>query len=235
MTAMPAAPLVLLPGLICDARIFAGQLAAFPAAIAMAYDDQATDLAAMAARVLDRAPPRFALLGHSMGGRVALEIVRAAPHRVERLALVSTGVHEIRPGEAAKRHALRDLGREQGMAALVAAWLPPMIAAENARNEALVASLSQMCIDAGLARYEAQVAALLSRPEVESLLPRITCPTLVATGSLDVWSPPAQHQDIAAAVPNATLHSIAGAGHMLPAENPQAMNDAIRAWLSYPL
>jgi pimeloyl-ACP methyl ester carboxylesterase len=232
---MSVVPLVLLPGLICDARIFRAQVDAFPGAIALPGYGLANELVAMARLVLDQAPPRFALLGHSMGARVALEVVRVAPERVERLALVSTGTHGVRPGEADKRYALRDLGRDKGMVALVEAWLPPMISPENQRNEALVAPLREMCIEAGLDTYEAQIEALLSRPEVESLLPGISCPTLVATGSEDIWSPPAQHMDIANTLPNAQLRLIEGAGHMLPAENPQALNDAISQWLSHPL
>lgn len=223
--------LVLLPGLICDARIFDAQTAAFPDAIAVPGYDRDSDLRHMALRVLDLAPSRFALLGHSMGARVALEIVRAAPERVERLALVSTGVHGVRPGEAEKRYALRDLARDKGMAALVDAWLPPMVSPANRRNEALMASLNAMCFDAGLDVYEAQITALLGRPELDSLLPTIACPTLVATGAEDLWSPPAQHRAIADTIPNATLCVIEGAGHMLPAENPQALNHAIARWL----
>jgi pimeloyl-ACP methyl ester carboxylesterase len=88
-----------------------------------------------------------------------------------------------------------------------------------------------MCVEAGLASYEAQIAALLGRPEVESLLPRIDCPVLVAGGTLDVWSPPAQHQAMAALMPHADLRIIEGAGHMLPVEAPEALNEAIADWL----
>jgi pimeloyl-ACP methyl ester carboxylesterase len=223
--------LVLLPGLMCDDRIFHNQTAAFADTIAVPGYDLDDDLRSMALRVLDLAPPCFALLGHSMGARVALEIVRAAPDRVERLVLVSTGVHGVRPGEADKRYALRDIGRDKGMAALVDAWLPPMVAPANRADEALMESLGAMCVDAGLDVYEAQIAALLARPELNSLLPTIACPTLVATGSQDIWSPPEQHRMIAAAIPNATLCVIEGAGHMLPAEKPAALNRAIAQWL----
>jgi len=231
---MASVPLVLLPGLMCDGRVFAGQLAAFPDAIAIEGYGLDDSLTAMAARVLKQAPDRFALLGHSMGARVALEVVRAAPSRVERLALVSTGTHTVRPGEAEKRHALRDLGRDRGIEALVDVWLPPMIAPANLADTALVAAMRQMCIDAGLATFEAQIAALLARPEVESLLPDIRIPTLVAVGSGDVWSPPQQHREIADALPSAIMRVIEGAGHMLPAEDPRALNAAIADWLAAP-
>ena len=227
-----ALTLVLLPGLICDDRMFLRQTEALPGAIAIPGYGLDDDLRTMAGRVLNLAPPRFALLGHSMGARVALEIVRAAPDRVERLALVSTGVHPVRIGEADKRYALGDLGRTRGIAALVDAWLPPMIAPGNRNNDILVAPLRQMCIDAGLATYEAHIKALLDRPEVESLLPRISCPTLIMTGSEDAWSPPEQHRQIAQAIPHSVFRIADGAGHMLPVENAGALNGAIAEWLS---
>lgn len=230
-----AEPLLLLPGLLCDSLIFAAQLSAFPVAVAAADYSLEQDLGAMAERVIEAAPARFALLGHSMGGRVALEVIRRVPDRVTRLALLSTGVHLPTPGEAPKRYALRDLGRSEGMAALVDAWLPPMVAPARSGDPHFMAPLRAMCIQAGLARFEAQITALLSRPEVESLLPRIACPVLVAAGSEDVWSPPAQHAAIAALLPDAQLIVVQGSGHMLPVEAPDALNDSVAAWLARPI
>ena len=225
-------PLLLLPGLMCDARIFAGQLAGLASARMAADYGDLDDLGAMAERLLAAAPPRFAMLGHSMGGRVALEVVRRAPERVARLVLASTGVHPCRDGEQEKRHALRDIGRAQGIGALVDVWLPPMLGAAAARDTALVDTLAAMCRDAGMARYEAQEAALLNRPDVTALLPTIDCPVLVIVGSEDRWSPPEQHRGIAAAIPGADLVVIDGCGHMLPVEAPDAVNAALSRWLA---
>jgi len=230
-TSTEAAPLLLLPGLMCDQRIWAPQLAAFPGARSAAYGD-ADSLAEMARRALAAAPPRFSLAGHSMGGRVALEVWRQAPERVERFAIFSTGVHGLRPGEPDKRHALLEIGRSQGFEALIEAWLPPMIGPDQRDNKPLVEEMWQMCRDAGFDGCERQITALLNRPEVESLLPSITCPTLVGVGRDDAWAPPAQHEPIAAAVPGATLEIFEHCGHMAPVEAPDAFNAALERWLA---
>jgi len=228
--------LLFLPGLICDARTFAPQLAAFPQARAMDGYGSADNLSAMAAAVLAEADRQGAasldLFGHSMGGRVALEVVRQAPARVRRLALVSTGVHPVGENEAAKRHALRDLGREQGFGALVDRWMPPMLAPANKADPSLYDPLRAMCAEQGQQRFERDIAALLGRPDATGLLPAITCPVLVMTGALDGWAPPDQHRQIAAAIPQASLVIVPDAGHMLPLEAPQAVNAAVAEWLA---
>ena len=234
MRSAEAPRLVLLPGLMCDARVFAAQVARFPDAIAIDGFGTLTSLADMARYALSQVSGRIALLGHSMGARVALEAWRIAPERIDRLALVSTGVHLPQPGEADKRHALRDLGRAEGMAALVDRWLPPMVAPSRTHDAALIDPLRAMCIDAGLDVYTAQITALLDRPEVESLLPSIDCPTLVAVGQDDAWSAPAQHEAIADRIRDAELVVTYGAGHMLPAEAPEHFNAAIADWLARP-
>jgi pimeloyl-ACP methyl ester carboxylesterase len=226
--------LLFLPGLICDARVFAPQLAAFAQARAVDGYGQANTLEAMARVALEQAPESFDLLGHSMGARVALEVFRLAPHRVRRLALVSTGVHPLGADEPAKRRALQAIGHERGFEALVDAWLPPMVAEGNRANAALYVPMRRMCLDQGQPFFDAQIEALLNRPEQESLLSQVTCPTLVMTGEVDGWSGPAQHEAIAARIAAATLTIVPGAGHMLPLEAPEAMNEAIAAWLARP-
>src|SRR5262249_33980610 len=121
--------LVLLCGLLCDARVFAPQAAALADGCAILTIDflGLDSFSAMAERVLSRAPASFALMGHSMGGRVALEVFRRAPERIERLALLDTGVHGIVTGEADGRLKLVEMGRTKGMRAVAEAWLPPMV------------------------------------------------------------------------------------------------------------
>lgn len=227
------APLVLLPGLLCDATIWAAQVTAFPGRPVVVVDyGVCTSLEAMAEAALSQAGDRFALVGHSMGARVALEMMRMAADRVERLALVSTGVHPAGPDEPAKRQGLIDLARREGMAALSEAWLPPMVHPDRRADEALMAPLRAMVERQELARFEGQVAALLGRRNARPLLGAIRCPLLVAVGRQDSWSPPSQHEEIAAGAPQAVLRVLEDSGHMAPAEVPDALNTALAAWLS---
>ena len=226
--------LLFLPGLACDARIYAPQLAAFSDSHAIDGYGMADTLEAMARVALDQAPASFDLFGHSMGGRVALEVFRLAPERVRRLALVSTGIHPLREGEVEKRRALQQVGWDNGFEALIDEWLPPMVAEANRSDPMIFDTLRAMNLDAGQDVFDAQIHALVNRPPVDDLLPRIDCPVLVMTGELDTWSGPAQHHAIASRIADSTLVIVQGAGHMLPLEAPGAVNQAIASWLEKP-
>ncbi|MPS69676.1 MAG: alpha/beta hydrolase [Novosphingobium sp.] len=226
-------PLVILPGLLCDGRMFGGQLSAFPASMTVnGFYGGADSIEAMADYALARMPGRCALLGHSMGARVALEVSRKAPERVTRLALADTGIHPVRPGEKEKRYALRDLGRREGFGALVDAWLPPMIGPSRRGDIGFYASLRAMCMGSGQVVFEAQIEALLHRPEVGAVLAALECPVSLMVGDSDAWSPVDQHREIAEALGGAPLTIVADAGHMAPAERPDAFNAALRGWLA---
>ncbi|MGE5723023.1 MAG: alpha/beta fold hydrolase [Sphingomonadales bacterium] len=228
-----AAPLLLLPGLMCDERIWAPQLREFAAqgAIAVPGYGDARSLVEMARRALAQAPAHFSLVGHSMGARVALEVFRLAPERVERLALLDTGIHLPKPNEAEKRYALRALGVREGIGRLVDEWLPPMVHPARRSDPALMEPLRAMAIAGGVERYEAQIEALLGRPDVLPLLGTIRCPTLVGVGRQDGWSPVEQHEAIAAMIPGAELAIFEDCGHMSPVEAPRQVNAALARWL----
>lgn len=230
------APLYLLPGLICDEAIWAAQLRALSDLVSATVPDygNARSLEEMAERVLASAPARMSLAGHSMGGRVALEAFRISPERIERLALLDTGVHPVEPGEKKKRMALLEIGRRRGMEALVDVWLPPMVHPGRQTDAAFMAPLRNMCVRAGIRRFENQISALLGRADQRPLLSAIRCPTLVAVGSEDAWSPVSQHREIAAQIEGAEFVIFEGAGHMAPAEAPDQVNDALRRWLQQP-
>jgi pimeloyl-ACP methyl ester carboxylesterase len=187
---------------------------------------------AMARRVLETAPGDFVMAGFSMGGRVALEVMRIAPERVKALAIFDTGVHPRSPGEEIKRQAVIDLAHQQGMEALAARWLPPMILPAHLANEKLMADLTAMVCRATPDIHEKQILALLHRPDAQPVLQTIRCPTIVLCGRQDVWSPPEQHEPIAAAIPGARLVVAENCGHFLPVEAPEVLNAALRDLLA---
>jgi pimeloyl-ACP methyl ester carboxylesterase len=189
-------------------------------------------MAAMAERVLASAPARFALAGHSMGGRVALEVLRRAPGRVERLALLDTGYEAAVPAETEKRGALVDQARREGIASIAAAWGLPMLAPARRDDPALVQQVFDMVARMSPETYAAQTRALLSRPDATEVLRSVACPTLILCGRQDGWSPPERHERMAELLPQpALLRFIDDCGHMSMMEQPDAVLAAMRAWL----
>jgi pimeloyl-ACP methyl ester carboxylesterase len=193
--------------------------------------DGLSSMQAMAARVLSRAPDRFALAGHSMGGRVALEVIRSEPQRITGLALLNTGVHPVTPGEPAKRAHLVRLARQQGMSALARAWLPPMLDALHPSGPSVVERLAAMVQRFTAESFAGQTQALLDRPDARSLLPDIRVPTLLMSATGDRWSPVAQHESMQELVPHAKLAVIDHAGHFAPIERSSAVARHLREWL----
>jgi len=226
--------LLLLSGLICDQTIWQ-EITLDLALIAdlrllsfTGYDS----IQAMAQGVLKAAPAQFALAGHSMGGRVALEIMRLAPARVERLALLNTGARAAEDSEAQTRRRLVAIAREQGMTALAAQWLPPMMGAPPERVAAVMPRLVRMAKRATPDTFAAQITALLDRPDQLEVLPTIRVPTLLVSGAEDHWSPLAQHVEMHERIAQSTLVTIPAAGHMAPVEQPAAVGAALEAWLA---
>jgi pimeloyl-ACP methyl ester carboxylesterase len=227
-------PLFLLCGLLCDETIWAdipSRLAPVANAHVMSFAGFSS-ITGMAERVLAAAPPRFALAGHSMGGRVALEVWRQAPERVTALALLNTGVHPTRESEYDSRGLLVRLARRQGMAALADEWLPPMMGAPPDRVAQVMPALKAMVQRFTAESFAGQINALLQRPDARQVLPSITVPTLLLSGTNDTWSSLSQHADMQRSVPGSTLVEIAGAGHMSPVERPDAVARALKSWLA---
>lgn len=231
---LPSKPaLLLLCGLLCDAAIWRMQRTA----LSDLADVQVVDFAGfdsitqMAAHVLAIAPPQFALAGHSMGGRVALDIMRQAPARVLRLALLDTGIAPRRDGERDERLALVRLAHLQGMQALAQRWLPPMLHPDHVADAALMDGLMVMVQRQSAQSFAGQTNALLERPDAAPMLAQITCPTLLGVGRQDAWSPLTRHQDMARQIPQARLAIFEHCGHMAPVEAPSAVTAALRHWL----
>jgi pimeloyl-ACP methyl ester carboxylesterase len=226
-------PLLLLSGLLCDETIWADipERLGDDADVRIVSFRGFSSIPAMAEHVLALAPERFAMAGHSMGGRVALEVMRSAPRRVCGLALLNTGIHTVRDGEPQSRGHLLRLAYERGMSALAAEWLPPMMAG-GSRSTELMPRLTAMVERSTPDSYAGQINALLNRPETLSVLPTIGIPTLLLSGSEDTWSPISQHETMRRRIPHATLFEIHGAGHMAPFERPDAVAVALRQWLA---
>jgi len=225
--------LILVPGLLCDRLVWRETIAAFTAThdIVVPVLDDLDTIPAMAARLLSTAPRTFALAGHSLGGRIALEVLRQAPQRVSALALLDTGVHPCSVGEPQQRQVLLDIAATQGMRAVARAWLPPMVHPARRAEPAFMEPLEAMIARRTPRTFRNQVTALLDRPDATPVLGSIRCPTCVICGRQDEWSPPAQHESIAARISDAQLTVIDDAGHMAPCERPEAVVTELRRWL----
>ncbi|MDR0779188.1 MAG: alpha/beta hydrolase, partial [Pseudomonadales bacterium] len=173
----PAKPvLYLLPGLMCDAAVWREQQAALCAQfdVRIPLFRGFDSLRAMAESVLRDAPARFSVAGHSMGGRVAFELMALAGPRIERFAVLDTGAHPVADGEAHKRQILLDAARHQGMQAVATAWILPMLHPDHHGDTALIAEITAMILRNSLADYAGQMRALLSRSDQRAYLPQIT-------------------------------------------------------------
>ena len=226
--------IILIPGLLCDASVWAAQVGPLSAFGRVAVADVSTQssIADMARDALRLAQGPLTVIGHSMGARVALAMVEQARERVTRLALIDTGVHPRREGEEAGRQVLVDLANTQGMAALAARWLPPMVNESRASDATLMSPLTAMVERATPQQHARQIGALLGRADARPLLATIACPTLVMVGRQDRWSPLAQHEEIAAAIPGAKLVVIEDAGHFSLVEQADAVTEALVDWLA---
>jgi pimeloyl-ACP methyl ester carboxylesterase len=236
---MTAHSLILIPGLMCDATVWAPQVAGLEDLAQIRIPDHglADSLPAMAESILRQAPQRFAVAGHSMGGRVALELVRRASHRITGLALLDTS-YLPRPEGAAgerelqERHKLLELAQREGMRAVGERWLRiPMVHPDRFGDRELLERILGMIEQRRPEQFAAQVRALLARPDATSLLGTIRCPTLVLCGKDDAWALLTAHRTMAALIPGSTLVSIPHCGHMSTLERPQPVNRALRAWL----
>ena len=234
-----ASTLLLVPGLMCDASSWGGVPSALPGVDCRVVDHgQADSLVQMAEQLLAQAPARFALAGHSMGGRVALEVMRIAPERVTHLGLFDTGHLPKAAGaagdeEVRKRMALLAIAREQGVRAMASEWVKGMVAPHRLVDRPLIDAILGMFERKSADIFERQLRALIQRPDATPVLAQIRVPTLVLCGELDAWSPPAQHQAMANCIAaRPAVVSITDCGHMAMQEQPEAVAAAMRQWLS---
>lgn len=230
----PLPTLILIPGLLSDRTVWEPVVARFAPQMPVVVADLSIQdsIEAMARDTLAATEGPLVVAGHSMGARVALEMVRLAPERVVRLALFDTGIHPRNATEEPRRRELVELAHTRGMAALAKSWLPPMVHEDRHGDADLMGALNAMVERMTPELHERQIRALLDRPDARPALASVACPLLIAVGRQDQWSPVAQHEEMNALVPHAELVVIEDAGHFAPIERPEATIAALERFLS---
>ena len=227
-------PLILIPGLLNTARLWADQAAVLGRGrpVAVADSANADTLGGLAERVLRSAPERFALAGLSMGGYVAFEILRRAPLRVDRLCLLDTTARPDTADQSARRHMLIELANREGVAAVLPLLRPGFLAPRNKDDPHLAGIVAEMANTVGVDGFVRQQLAILARPDSRADLATIGIPTTVIVGSDDQITPKDRAEEMAEAIPDAKLVVIPDAGHFAPLENPKAVTAAMQEWLA---
>lgn len=232
-------PLVLLPGLLCDDAVWTPVLEHIDHRSNCVIPDYELldDLGAMADYVLDNVEEeQFVLIGHSMGGRIAMEMVRRAPKRISHLGLFDTAYHSLAEGEAGekekqKRMALLEKATQEGMRVMGQQWALGMVHPQFHHSQ-LFESILDMIERKSPEIFAAQIKALLNRPDTESVLRSVTCSTLLLCGADDLWSPVTGHEKMNELIPHASLSVIPQCAHMSTMEQPAAVAESIMNWLS---
>lgn len=234
MTA-PSQNLILIPGLLCDARLWAHQTRhlADCATIRIADTLQDDSVEDMAARLLADAPDHFALAGLSMGGYVAQEVMRQAPERVSKLALLDTSPRADTPEQTTRRRGLIELARKGRFKGVTPRLMPLLIHADRMDDAALTQTVMDMAAAVGQEAFIRQQTAILNRPDGRADLARIRVPTLIIVGRQDELTPLDLAAEAAEGIPNARLAIIEECGHLSTLERPQAVTALMRDWLVY--
>ena len=228
-----ALPIVLVPGLLTSPRVYAEQLPALwqHGPVTIAHPTRDDTMAAIAARILADAPPRFALVGLSMGGYICFEILRQAPDRVDRLALLDTSARPDTPELTRRRQAQIALARGGRLAEVADQQFPLLIHLARQGDPAVRALVRLMADETGPEAFVRQQRAIIGRPDSRPGLGAIGCPTLVLVGDGDQLTPPELSAEIADGIPEARLAVVAGSGHLSHLDQPEQVTKALVEWL----
>ncbi len=223
----------MIPGLLLSARLYAEQIPALWSTGPVMVADHTRDdsMAGIAARLLASAPPRFALVGLSMGGYIAFELLRQAPQRIVRLALLDTSARADTPEASAARRSQVELANSGRFLEVIDALYPRLVHASRIADDTLRELNRQMGREVGVAGYCNQQAANIARPDSRPLLASIRCPTLVLVGEADQLTPPDRAQEMASGIAGARLVTVPACGHLSSLEEPVAVNQALLALL----
>ena len=224
--------LILIPGLLCDHAVWTHQAQTLQANIIIPDHRSLDSITAMADAIIENAPPRFVLVGHSMGGRVAFQVFRKARERVIGIGLFDTAAGPRREDEEVGRYQLLEMARHQGMRAMGEVWVQRMVHPERLSDITLINAILDMIERKTPDIFAAQIQALLTRPDATPVLPQIQCPALVLCGRQDSWSVPGEHEKMAAAIPHSRLVVIEDCGHMSTMERPEDVTAAMRDWIT---
>jgi len=226
-------PVVLLPGLLCDHRLYAAQLPALEARGDVLVGDltRVDTVAGLAEQILAQSPAHFALAGLSMGGYVAFEILRRAPERVTRLALLDTQARADTEEAKARRRGLMELAEKGEFKGVTPRLLPLFVHPEALADPHITATVASMAESTGKDAFLRQQRAIMGRPDSRAGLPAISCPTLVLAGREDQLTPMELQLEMAGLIPNATLVLLPRCGHLAPLERPAAVTRQLLAWL----
>jgi pimeloyl-ACP methyl ester carboxylesterase len=226
-------PILLVPGLVSSPRIYAPVVPALwrfgPVTVANHIRDD--NMGAIARRILAEAPPRFALAGHSMGGYIAFEIVRQAPDRVAKLALINTQARPDTPEATERRCGMIARAQGGGYCAILDELFPGFVHPSRLGEAALRQLVHDMGDDIGVEAFVRQQTAILSRADSRPTMATIKCPTLVLTGDADNTIPNSLSVEMAQGIPGARLAIIPDCGHLPQVERTQACADALVEWL----
>jgi pimeloyl-ACP methyl ester carboxylesterase len=228
-----AQPILLIPGLTATPRYYAPVIPALwkfgPVMVADHTRDDS--VAAIARRVLAAAPPRFALAGHSMGGYIALEVMRQAGERVAKLALLDTAARADTPEQTERRRQQIALAAGGRMKAVVDLQFPNLVHPSRRADEALRRACDLMAEETGAEAFVRQQTAIIGRPDSRPSLAAVRCPTLVLVGEQDAVTPPERSQEMAAAIAGARLVVVPECGHMCALEQPERVTQELVRWL----
>jgi pimeloyl-ACP methyl ester carboxylesterase len=229
-------PTLLLPGLAATARLYAPQIPLLWQCGAVMVADHRRDdsIAAIARRILDQAPRRFALLGLSMGGYIAFELLRQAPERVARLALLDTTARADAAEQSARRRELIELARAGRFGEIADLLYPLLVHPDRLGDHALRELVRTMGQETGAEAFIRQQTAIMNRRDSRPDLAAIGCATLVVVGDADQLTPPERAQEIAAGIRGARLVVVPASGHLSTLEQPQRVNAALVQWLAAP-
>jgi pimeloyl-ACP methyl ester carboxylesterase len=226
-------PIVLVPGLNCSPRLYAAQIPRLWQFGPVTIADQTRDesMSGIAQRLLANAPPKFVLAGLSMGGYVAFEILRQAPERVAKLALLDTSARADTPEQTEKRLKSIELAQAGRFQEVLDGQFPLMVHHDHVGDQALRDAFVTMANDGGPRAFVNQQRAIMGRIDSRPHLAAIRCPTLVLVGDGDQLTPPALAREIAAGIAGSHLVTVPDCGHLSTIERPEAVTEAFGKWM----